>query len=135
MPLKIGDRVVGALDVHDKGRYAFSEDDIVVIETLADQIAVAVENARLFQEALSRAEREQSVVKITSRIRASQDIDSILRTAVDEMRNALGARRATIRLAPVPAEIRASGGQAGGGTDKAGSEDGRSNGSPAETEI
>ena len=135
VPLKIGDRVIGALDVHDEGRYAFSEDDIVVIETLADQIAVAVENARLFQEALSRAEREQSVVKITSRIRASQDIDSILRTAVEEMRDALGARRATIRLAPVPAEIRESAEPTGGGTDQAGSEDGRSNGSPSETEI
>lgn len=136
VPLKIGDRVIGALDVHDEGRYAFSEDDIVVIETLADQIAVAVENARLFQEALSRAEREQSVVKITSRIRASQDIDSILRTAVEEMRGALGARRATIRLAPVPAEIRDNSGQAGAeGSIQTDAEDGRSNGSPSESDI
>lgn len=112
VPLKIGDRVIGALDVHDEGRYAFSEDDITILETLADQIAVAVENARLFQEALLRAEREQSVVQITSKIRASQGIDSILRTAVEEMRLAVGARRATIRLAPVPAEIRSNGGEA-----------------------
>jgi GAF domain-containing protein len=109
VPLKIGERVIGALDVHDRGRYAFSEDDITVLETLADQIAVAVENARLFQEALQRAEREQSVVQITNKIRASQDIDSILRTAVEEMRQAVGAKRAMIRLAPVPAEIRTNG--------------------------
>ncbi len=128
VPLKIGDRVIGALDVHDKGRYAFSEDDIVVLETLADQMAVAVENARLFQEALQRAEREQSVVQITSKIRASQDIDSILRTAVEEMRAALGARRATIRLAPVPVQARGNGQEKQEGKDNDGpgnSADGR----------
>lgn len=109
VPLKIGERIVGALDVHDAGKYAFSEDDITVLETLADQIAVAVENARLFQDALQRAEREQSVVQITGKIRASEDIDSILRTAVEEMRQALGARRATIRLAPDPSDARSNG--------------------------
>ena len=111
VPLMIGDRVIGALDVHDRGRYAFSEDDITVLETLADQIAVAVENARLFQEALQRAEREQSVVQITSKIRASRNIDEILRTAVEEMRQAVGAKRATIRLAPEPAELGTNGGE------------------------
>jgi GAF domain-containing protein/HAMP domain-containing protein len=109
VPLKIGERVIGALDVHDSGRYAFGEDDITALETLADQIAVAVENARLFQEAIQRAEREQSVVKITSKLRASQDIDSILRTAVSEMRQALGASKAVIRLADQPTSVRTNG--------------------------
>lgn len=105
VPLKIGTRIIGALDVHDNGRYAFGEDDIVVLETLADQIAVAVENARLFQEAVGRAEREQSVVQITSKIRASRDIDTMLQTAVRELRLALGAGRASIRLAAAPTEL------------------------------
>ncbi|MGA9532301.1 MAG: GAF domain-containing protein, partial [Anaerolineales bacterium] len=109
VPLKIGDRVIGALDVHDSGKYAFGEDDITALETLADQIAVAVENARLFQEAIQRAEREQSVVQITSKLRASQDIDSILQTAVSEMRLALGASKATIRLADEPVPVRTGG--------------------------
>jgi GAF domain-containing protein/HAMP domain-containing protein len=114
VPLKIGERVIGALDVHDSGKYAFGEDDITALETLADQIAVAVENARLFQEAIQRAEREQNVVQITSKLRASQDIDSILQTAVSELRMALGASRATIRLADEPVPI----GTKGNGTDR-----------------
>lgn len=104
VPLRIGERVIGVLDVHDSARYAFSEDDITALETLADQLAVAIENARLFRDALARATREQAVLDITGKIRASSDIDTMMRTAVQEIRAALGARRGTIRLAPSPGE-------------------------------
>ncbi len=99
IPLKIGDDVIGALDVQSTQPHSLSEDDVAVLEILADQLAVAVQNARLFAEALARAEREQEVVEITSKIRASGDIDSMLKVAVTELRRALGARRARIRLA------------------------------------
>jgi GAF domain-containing protein len=98
VPLRVGEQVIGALDIQDAGLYAFSEDDIAVLETLADQLAVAVQNARSYEDALQRAEREQKVLEITSRIRASGDIDSMLKTAVHEIRQAVGAKRAAIRL-------------------------------------
>lgn len=99
VPLRAGEQVIGVLDVQDTGLYAFSEDDIAVLETLADQLAVAVQNARSYEDALRRAEREQKVLEITSRIRSSADIDSMLQTAVREIRQAIGAKRAAIRLA------------------------------------
>ncbi|MCP4539648.1 MAG: GAF domain-containing protein [Chloroflexi bacterium] len=49
LPLKIGDRIIGALDVQSTQASAFGQDDIAVLQILADQIAVAIENARLFQ--------------------------------------------------------------------------------------
>jgi len=98
VPLRAGEQVIGALDVQDTGLYAFSEDDIAVLETLADQLAVAVQNARSYEEAVRRAEREQKVLEISSRIRSSADIDSMLQTAVREIRQAIGAKRAAIRL-------------------------------------
>jgi GAF domain-containing protein/HAMP domain-containing protein len=98
VPLRAGEQVIGALDVQDTGLYAFSEDDIAVLETLADQLAVAVQNARSYEDALRRAEREQKVLEISSRIRSSADIDSMLRTAVSEIKQAIGAKRAAIRL-------------------------------------
>jgi GAF domain-containing protein len=98
VPLRAGEKVIGALDVQDTGLYAFSEDDIAVLETLADQLAVAVQNARSYEEAVRRAEREQKVLEISSRIRSSADIDSMLQTAVREIRQAIGAKRAAIRL-------------------------------------
>ena len=49
IPLKVGDRVIGALDVQSTVTNAFSPEDVSVLQTLADQIAVAVDNSRTFE--------------------------------------------------------------------------------------
>jgi GAF domain-containing protein/DNA-binding response OmpR family regulator len=48
LPLKIGDRMLGALDIHVSRTNAFSPADVSVLQSLADQIAVALDNARSF---------------------------------------------------------------------------------------
>ena len=50
LPLKVGDRVVGVLDVQSKEPSAFTQEDVAVLQTMADQIALAIENARLLEE-------------------------------------------------------------------------------------
>ncbi|HEX2906478.1 MAG TPA: GAF domain-containing protein [Phototrophicaceae bacterium] len=54
IPLRIGERIIGAVDVQSKQRNAFTYDEILVLQTMADQIAVAIENARLYQESVRR---------------------------------------------------------------------------------
>jgi GAF domain-containing protein len=48
VPIRVGDEIVGALDVQSPQLDAFDENDVMVIETLASQIAAAIENARCF---------------------------------------------------------------------------------------
>lgn len=50
LPLIIGTRIIGALDVQSKQPNAFTEEDIQTLRVLADQLAIAIENARLFSE-------------------------------------------------------------------------------------
>lgn len=50
LPLRLGQRIIGALDVQSTEANAFSEDDIEVLSILADSISIAIENARLFEE-------------------------------------------------------------------------------------
>ena len=50
LPLRIGDNVIGALDVQSTQPNAFTDEDIAILSTLADQVAIAIENARLFSE-------------------------------------------------------------------------------------
>ncbi|NWF64212.1 MAG: GAF domain-containing protein [Chloroflexi bacterium] len=60
LPLRSGAEVIGALDVQSKLINAFSEEDINVLSALADQVSIAIQNARSFQqslEALQQAER------------------------------------------------------------------------------
>jgi GAF domain-containing protein len=51
LPLRIGTTVVGALDVQSTAASAFSEEDSTVLLLLADQVSLAIENARLFDQA------------------------------------------------------------------------------------
>lgn len=50
VPLKFGKQIIGALDVQSRKRDSFSEDFVNTMQTLADQIAVAIENARLYEQ-------------------------------------------------------------------------------------
>ena len=50
LPLKISGEIIGALDVQSTEPNAFSKDDVEVLSTLADQISIAIENARLFDQ-------------------------------------------------------------------------------------
>ncbi|NTW99757.1 MAG: GAF domain-containing protein [Geobacteraceae bacterium] len=50
LPLLVGDRVIGVLDVQSTSEAAFSEDDIDTLQGMANQVAIALENAHLFQE-------------------------------------------------------------------------------------
>lgn len=49
VPLRIGQRMIGVLDVHSTHEDAFDEDEIMVLETLSGQISVAIENARVYE--------------------------------------------------------------------------------------
>lgn len=50
LPLYVGDRILGALDVHSSQEDAFSEQDTETLQNLANQVAISLDNARLFQE-------------------------------------------------------------------------------------
>ena len=59
VPVKMGDRVLGVLDIESTEADGFEEADIFTAQTLADQLAVAVENARLYQETRQMAVTEE----------------------------------------------------------------------------
>jgi GAF domain-containing protein len=50
LPLRVAGRVIGALDVQSRVTDAFSQEEVSLLTTLADQVAIAIENARLFSE-------------------------------------------------------------------------------------
>lgn len=51
LPLRVGGQVIGALDIQSTEPKAFTQEDVNVASILADQVAIAIENARLFSEA------------------------------------------------------------------------------------
>jgi len=65
---------------------------------MADQLATAIENARLFEQEQRHARRERLIREVTARIRGAADVESILQTTVQEVSKALGASHGLVRL-------------------------------------
>ncbi|NTU65749.1 MAG: GAF domain-containing protein [Chloroflexi bacterium] len=67
VPIRVGDQTVGVFDVQSPSVNAFDENDVRVMETLADQIAVAMSNAQLCEEAQEarRVTERRNPVRVT----------------------------------------------------------------------
>ncbi len=99
VPLVAAGRALGWLLVETHAQpYEFSEREIRLYRSLADQAAVVLQSIRLLAEATQRAEREQRVAEITAQVRASTDINTILRTSIRELGRTLAASEGLIRL-------------------------------------
>lgn len=99
VPLLIGNEAIGAMVVQDNEREKrFDEDDLRMMNTLASQVAVVARNTQLLENTRQKAERERLLFEITSKIRRSTDIQSILQTTANELGIALDARRAHIEI-------------------------------------
>jgi GAF domain-containing protein/CheY-like chemotaxis protein/HAMP domain-containing protein len=90
LPLRAGGRLIGVIDFQSTRPAAFGEDDLVALQSLADQVAVAVDNARLYSEATRRSEQRRQVVEIAQSAAAKRDADLMLQEVCDRMREAFG---------------------------------------------
>jgi GAF domain-containing protein len=99
-PIKVRDQVIGVLDAHKPTNELWTDEEVSLLETLTEQLGVALDSARLYQDVQRRAAREQLAGAITARMRESLDIERVLKTAADEMFQALPLDHIAIRLAP-----------------------------------
>lgn len=83
IPLIVGSRIIGALNVQSKQSNAFSEDDIAILQTLADQIAVAVDNAQAYQMVQKAMEETQKADRLKSQFLANMSHE--LRTPLNSI--------------------------------------------------
>lgn len=99
VPLVVNRQVVGVIGgLHPDGR-AWTAEELSLIEDVTGQLAQTIESLRLFDDVQRRAAREQLSAQVTARIRESLDMETVLRTAVNEMRQALGLEGVIVQLA------------------------------------
>lgn len=123
LPLIAGDEVIGALTVQSEIEAAFSDDDIAALQTMADQLGVAIANARLHrqnQDLLRQAERRarllQAANKVGKEVTSILSLDELLPKMVDTIVEAYGFYYAGIFLTDESggwAHLRAGYGEAG----------------------
>ena len=98
LPLAIKGRVVGALDVQSNQPNAFSDEDVQALTTLAAQISVAIDNARLYEETQRRANDLDFLFSLTTSAAAAETLGEALNTLVEELCRALRATSAQVYL-------------------------------------
>ena len=103
VPIKLHGETIGNLIVKSPEGSDWNQDQVDLINAVAERVALSAENARLFDETTRRAERERLVTEITSKIRSTNDPEEMIRTALEELRNALGATQIQLIPQVVPA--------------------------------
>ena len=96
VPIELRGENIGTLIVQAPATAVLNEEQIALIKAVAERVALSAENARLFEETTRRAERERLVSDITSKIRSVNDPQSMIQTAMDELRKALGASKVEV---------------------------------------
>ncbi len=100
-PLKLRDEIIGVLGIQDENlNRRWTEDEIALIEAVGEQMSLAIENARLFDDTQRRARRETLARQIADKVRNANDIEEILQITVAELSEALGVSRAFVDLDP-----------------------------------
>ncbi len=99
VPLKVGGKTIGCINVESEIMNAFSEHDERLLTTLANQAAIAIENARLFEETRRRAIRQAALnAIITVSARTGTDPAEILNATLEQTLKALGLDMGAIWL-------------------------------------
>lgn len=99
VPVRLRGEIIGVLQVEseDPSRQ-WTEDDITLIEAVAERAALAMENARLFQDARRRASKERTISEATARISGSLNIENILHATAEELERVLGGSEVLIQF-------------------------------------
>lgn len=82
VPLRVEGRTVGVLDIQSDRPGAFTPEDLFITQTLADQVAVAVENARLYAALQEEAWVSTALLQVSELVARTRDLDEILASLV-----------------------------------------------------
>jgi len=99
VPVKLRGEVIGILHIESNDpTKGWQEDEVSLVQAVAERAAFAMENARLFQDARRRAAKERLISEATSRISGALNIENILHTTAEELERVLGGSEVLIQF-------------------------------------
>ncbi len=98
IPITVKDQPVGVIYIYGRAVREFTQQDVELLSAIGDQIGVAVENARLFQETEQRARQQEALNAIASATSESLDLKELFEIASDKTAEVTGRERVNIRL-------------------------------------
>jgi len=90
VPLRAQERIIGSLGLADQTGRVYPGSEVALLQTFADQAALALENARLYEETQRRNRELQSLYTVTSTITRSLHIEPLMQAALKTTIDVLG---------------------------------------------
>jgi GAF domain-containing protein len=100
IPITLRGQRIGTISLHRKGENAWSESDRSLAIEVSDQVALALENARLLDEAQRHAAQEQSLSDLSARLSLSLDPSVLLQTTIRELHQLPNVSEVSTYLTP-----------------------------------
>lgn len=104
-PLTVSGRMLGAVTVAHQRVRMYTPTDLTLLQQIGNQIAIALENANIFNTAQRRATYEETLSEITSHLQEQSDLRMILQQTMRDFGEVLGASHARVRLQVTPSEF------------------------------
>jgi GAF domain-containing protein len=99
VPIVIRGETIGTFDVADaRADRQWQEDELTMLQTIAGEVALAIENARLIEQTQRTAQRERDIAGAADKIHRSINLEAILQTAVEEVMRIAGTTDVAIQL-------------------------------------
>jgi GAF domain-containing protein/DNA-binding response OmpR family regulator/HPt (histidine-containing phosphotransfer) domain-containing protein len=96
VPICAGTRVLGTLNVYRERGYRFEDESLRLAKSLADQASIAIENARLYQEARRRRRAAETLAELGRLLSQSLDPEAVAQRVVEGIRASFGVRQSTL---------------------------------------
>ncbi|MBK9051081.1 MAG: GAF domain-containing protein [Chloroflexi bacterium] len=97
-PLKRGEQIIGAFTAAYLHEHTFSDDELILLNLLADQAAVAVHNANLFDNLQHQLQAMSALVDMAQQVTGKLELGSVMQTTVEVLQRLLDARASSISL-------------------------------------
>ena len=76
----------------------WTDKEKALVSDIANQVGLAIENARLVNETRDQANRDQLISRFSTRLRETLDMDTVVKTAIDEMKRNFNLKEVEVRL-------------------------------------
>ena len=98
-PVTLRDKMIGALQLPaSRNGQAWTEDDLLVIQAVVDQLAQTAETLHLFEETHNRANRERVIREIVDKMQAATSLEKLIKIAAEELGERLSAGHVVVDL-------------------------------------